>query len=104
MKSGNKHTRFFTHLGYQTNGGLEKFTDHPNKDHVFTLRGNVDNTVLDFITFSAGFNGALQHRTWPNMSNETFFGMLANNGPNELPIFIFGDLVGYMQKEKVMDG
>lgn len=101
---GNKHTRFFTHLGYQTNGGLEKFTDHPNKDHVFTLRANVDNTVLDFITFSAGFNGALQHRTWPNMSNETFFGMLANNRPNEFPIFIPGDLVGKTQKEQVLGG
>ena len=38
------------------------------------------------------------------MSNETFFGMLANNRPNEFPIFIPGDLVGKTQKEQVLGG
>ena len=51
---GNEKPRFFTHVGYQTNGGLEKFTKYPNRDNVYTIRGNVDNEILNFITFAAG--------------------------------------------------
>ena len=90
---GNEKTRFFTHVGYQTNGGLEKFTEYPNRDQVYTIRGNVDNVILDFITFKAGFNAALQNKSWPNMSTQTFFNMLSDTRPNEFPIFIPGENV-----------
>jgi TonB-linked SusC/RagA family outer membrane protein len=101
---GNKNTRFFTHIGYQTNGGLENYTEYPNRDHVYTLRGNVDNRILNFITFSAGFNAALQNKSWPNMSTQTFFNMLSDTRPNEFPIFIPGENVGLPDKEFVLGG
>jgi TonB-linked SusC/RagA family outer membrane protein len=91
---GSKNTRFFTHVGYQTNGGLEKYTKYPNRDNVYTIRGNVDNVILNFITFSAGFNAALQNKSWPNMSTQNFFNMLSDTPPNEFPIFIPGQDVG----------
>jgi TonB-linked SusC/RagA family outer membrane protein len=101
---GNKNTRFFTHAGYQTNGGLEKYTEYPNRDHVYTLRGNVDNLILNFITFSAGFNAALQNKSWPNLSTQTFFNMLSDTRPNEFPIFIPGANAGLPDKEFVLGG
>jgi TonB-linked SusC/RagA family outer membrane protein len=101
---GNRNTRFFTHIGYQTNGGLEKYTEYPNRDHVYTLRGNVDNLILNFITFSAGFNAALQNKSWPNMSTQTFFNMLSDTRPNEFPIFIPGENAGLPDKEFVLGG
>ncbi|MDR1668241.1 MAG: SusC/RagA family TonB-linked outer membrane protein [Bacteroidales bacterium] len=101
---GSQKTRFFTHLGYQTNGGLERFTEYPNRDRVFTLRGNVDNIVLDFITFSAGFNTAWQQKSWPNLSTQTFFNMLSDNRPNEFPIQIPAENVGQTNKDFVWGG
>ncbi|MDR0698921.1 MAG: SusC/RagA family TonB-linked outer membrane protein [Tannerella sp.] len=101
---GNKNTRFFTHLGYQTNGGLENYTEYPNRDRVYTLRGNVDNYILNFITFSAGFNAALQNKSWPNMSTQTFFNMLSDTRPNEFPVFIPGENVGDPEREFVLGG
>ena len=101
---GNEKTRFFTHVGYQTNGGLEKFTTYPNRDKVFTIRGNVDNEILNFITFSAGFNAALQNKSWPNLSTQSFFNMLSDTRPNEFPIFIPGENIGQPEKEFVLGG
>ncbi|MDR3061372.1 MAG: TonB-dependent receptor plug domain-containing protein, partial [Dysgonamonadaceae bacterium] len=101
---GNNKTRFFTHLGFQTNGGLERYTEYPNREKVFTLRGNVDNTILNFITFSAGFNAALQNKSWPNLSTQNFFNMLSDNRPNEFPIFIPGANIGQPNKEFVLGG
>ena len=101
---GNEKTRFFTHVGYQTNGGLEKFTKYPNRDNVYTIRGNVDNQILNFITFAAGFNTALQNKSWPNMSTQTFFNMLSDTRPNEFPIFIPGANVGKPAEESVFGG
>lgn len=101
---GNEKTKFFTHIGYQTNGGLEKYTEYPNRDRVYTIRGNVDNEILNFITFSAGFNAALQNKSWPNMSTQNFFNMLSDNRPNEFPIFIPGVNTGQPDKEFVLGG
>ncbi|MDR1153431.1 MAG: SusC/RagA family TonB-linked outer membrane protein [Bacteroidales bacterium] len=101
---GNEKTRFFTHVGYQTNGGLEKYTKYPNRDKVYTIRGNVDNVILNFITFAAGFNAALQNKSWPNMSTQNFFNMLSDTRPNEFPIFIPGVNVGNPDREFVLGG
>ncbi|WP_298647593.1 SusC/RagA family TonB-linked outer membrane protein [uncultured Proteiniphilum sp.] len=101
---GNEKTKFFTHVGYQTNGGLEKYTQYPNRDRVYTIRGNVDNTILNFITFSAGFNAALQNKSWPNLSTQNFFNMLSDTRPNEFPIFIPGENIGQPDKEYVLGG
>ena len=101
---GNEKTRFFTHVGYQTNGGLEKFTKYPNRDNVYTVRGNVDNVILNFITFAAGFNAALQNKSWPNLSTQTFFNMLSDTRPNEFPILIPGEDVGKPERDFVMGG
>lgn len=104
LSGGNENTRYFAHLGYQNNGGLEKFTSYPNRDEVFTIRANVDNTIFGFITFSAGFNAALQNKQWPNLSTQNFFNMLSDNLPNEFPIFIPGELAGQADKEFVLGG
>ncbi|GAB6119481.1 SusC/RagA family TonB-linked outer membrane protein [Dysgonomonas termitidis] len=101
---GNEKTSFFTHVGFQTNGGLEKYTKYPNNDQTFTLRGNVDNTIKDFITFKAGFNAALRNKQWPNMSTQTFFNLLSDTRPNEFPIFIPGDKAGKPDTEFVLGG
>lgn len=101
---GNEKTSFFTHVGFQTNGGLEKYTKYPNRDQAFTLRGNVDNTIQDFVTFKAGFNAALQNKHWPNTSTQNFFNLLSDTRPNEFPIFIPGDRVGKPDTEFVLGG
>lgn len=104
LSGGSENTRYFAHMGYQTNGGLEKYSEYPNRDEVFTLRANVDNTMFGFITFSAGFNAALQNKQWFNTSTQNFFNMLSDNRPNEFPILIPGERAGQKDKEFVLGG
>lgn len=103
LTGGNENTRYFVHLGFQTNGGLEKYTDYPNRDQVITVRGNVDNTIFGFITLKVGLNAAIQNKKWSNMSTTDFFGMLSDNRPNEFPIMIPGSMVG-SPEEYVLGG
>ncbi|MGM9789546.1 MAG: SusC/RagA family TonB-linked outer membrane protein [Candidatus Cryptobacteroides sp.] len=103
LTGGSKNTRYFLNLGYQTEGGLEKYTDYPNNDNVLTVRGNVDNTIFDFITIKVGVNAAIQKKHRPNMSTQTFFDMLSNTRPNEFPVTIPGYLVG-SSEEYVLGG
>lgn len=104
FSGGNQNTQYFVHFGFQTNGGLEKFTAYPNRDEAFTLRGNIDNTVLGFIKVKAGFSAALQSKKWPNMSTQTFFNMLSDNRPNEFPITIPGSRLVPEQSGDVFGG
>ena len=103
LTGGSKNTQYFLNLGFQTNGGLEKYTDYPNRDQVLTVRGNVDNTIMDFITLRVGINAAIQMKTWPNISTQNFMSALADTRPNEYPITIPGSLVG-SNEEYVLGG
>lgn len=103
LSGGTDNTQYFAHLGFQNNGGFEAYTDHPNNDQIFTVKGNVDNTILGFIDFQVGIHAALEMRTWPNMSTQDFFNMLSGIRPNEFPITIPGSLVG-SDKEYVYGG
>ncbi|WP_423126820.1 SusC/RagA family TonB-linked outer membrane protein [Gaoshiqia sp. Z1-71] len=94
LSGGNDHSRYFAHIGYQGNGGLEKHTQYPNADDIFTVRTSIDMDVLDFITMNAGFNGASQVKEWPNISTQNFFAPLAAHHPNDYPILIPGAMVG----------
>lgn len=94
LTGGTRNTRYFLDLGYQNNGGMEAYTSHPNQTNVYSVRGNVDNTIFDFITFRVGLNAAIEMRQWPRMSTQAFFGMLSGTRPNEFPITIPGSVVG----------
>lgn len=104
FRGGSERSRYFAHIGYQGNGGLEKFTDYPNADDILTVRTSVDMDVLDFITVSAGFNGASQIKEWPNISTQNFFAPLASHHPNDYPILIPGSMVGQPDVEYVAGG
>ena len=103
LSGGNRNTQYFLNLGFQTNGGLEKYTEYPNRDQVITVRGNIDNTIFDFITFKVGLNAAIQKKTWPNTSTQNFFNALSDTRPNEYPVMIPGHLVG-SDEEYVLGG
>ncbi|MCW0484254.1 SusC/RagA family TonB-linked outer membrane protein [Gaoshiqia sediminis] len=104
LQGGNEKSRYFAHIGYQGNGGLEKHTDYPNADDIFTVRTSIDMDVMDFIRVSAGFNGASQVKEWPNISTQNFFAPLAAHRPNEYPILIPGEMVGLPDQEYVIGG
>ncbi|MFV0592228.1 MAG: SusC/RagA family TonB-linked outer membrane protein [Draconibacterium sp.] len=104
LSGGNEKSRYFAHIGYQGNGGLEKYTDYPNSDDILTVRTSVDMDVIDFITVSAGFNGASQVKEWPNVSTQNFFDPLSNHHPNDYPILIPGEMVGNTDQEYVIGG
>lgn len=104
LSGGNDKSRYFAHIGYQGNGGLEKYTSYPNADDILTVRSSVDMDVADFITVSAGFNGASQVKEWPNISTQSFFDPLAAHHPNDYPIMIPGSLVGLPNVESVIGG
>lgn len=103
MSGGTDKTRYFVHMSYQTNGGLEKFTEYPNNDEVISVRGNIDNTIYDFITLKAGLSASIQNKHWPNISTQNFFNALSNTRPNEFPIQIPGSMAG-SSKEYVLGG
>ncbi|UCS94033.1 SusC/RagA family TonB-linked outer membrane protein [Echinicola marina] len=104
MTGGNKDARYFAHLGYQSNGGLEKYTEYPHSEDIVTLRTNVDLNLKDFITLNAGFNGALQMRKTPNVSAADIIQSLSTLRPNEFPIRIPAELAGVVNREFVLGG
>ncbi len=104
LSGGNDHSRYFAHVGYQGNGGLERYTNYPNADDIFTVRTSIDMDVLDFVTVSAGFNGASQVKEWPNISTQNFFAPLAAHHPNDYPILIPGEMVGLSDQKYVIGG
>jgi len=104
LSGGSDNSRYFAHIGYQGNGGLEKFTNYPNADDILTVRTSVDLNVLDFITVSAGFNGASQVKEWPNVSTQDFFAPLAAHHPNDYPVRIPGETVGLPNEKYVIGG
>lgn len=104
MSGGNKDARYFAHLGYQSTGGLEKYTEHPHAENTVTLRTNVDLNLKDFITLNAGFNGALQIRETPNVSSGSIIGTLSGYRPNEFPLMIPASLAGVSDREFVLGG
>ncbi|MFV0378649.1 MAG: SusC/RagA family TonB-linked outer membrane protein [Mangrovibacterium sp.] len=104
LSGGNDKSRYFAHIGYQANGGLEKYTKYPNSDDILTVRTSIDMEVVDFITMNAGFNGVYQVKEWPNISTQTFFQPLAEHHPNDYPILIPGEMVGQADKEYVIGG
>ena len=101
---GNDKTRYFAHLGYQNNGGLEKFTEHPNNDRLFNIRANVDNQVLNYVTIEAGFNAVYQNKSWFAVNQQAFWDSLTTIRPNEYPIKIPGSMVGIPSMEYVLGG
>ncbi len=104
FSGGRDNTAYFVHFGFQSNGGLEKFTNYPNTDEVFTLRGSIDNTVLDFITLKAGFNSALESKSWLMIDPANFFNILSDNRPNEFPMQIPASMVGRADVDYVLGG
>ncbi len=104
LSGGNEKSRYFAHVGYQGNGGLERYTNYPNADDIFTVRTSIDIDVLDFIKVSAGFNGASQVKEWPNISTQNFFAPLAAHHPNDYPVLIPGEMVGLPDQEYVIGG
>lgn len=103
MTGGSRNTRYFMNLGFQDEKGLEKFTSYPQGDRSFTVRGNIDNTIFDFITMKVGINAALQTRSWNNTSGDSFMDILSNIRPNEFPVQIPGSMVG-RDEEYVLGG
>ncbi len=103
MTGGSRNTRYFMNLGFQNERGLEKFTSYPQSDRTFTARGNIDNTIFDFITIKVGVNAALQTRKWYRSTAESFIGLLSDIRPNEYPILIPGEMVG-SEEEFVLGG
>jgi TonB-linked SusC/RagA family outer membrane protein len=104
MTGGNETIRYFGHLGYQNEGGLEKYTSYPNSSNVLTMRTSVDGELNSFLTFSAGFNGALQTVETPNITSGSFMTALSTLRPNEFPLLIPGSMVGNKNKEYVFGG
>lgn len=103
MTGGSSNTKYFMNLGFQNERGLEKFTSNPQSDRTFTARGNIDNTIFNFITLKVGVNAALQTRKWYNSTADSFIGLLTNIRPNEFPVFIPGEMVG-SEEEFVLGG
>lgn len=104
FSGGKENTKYFLHFGFQSNGGLEKKTLYANEDQVFTLRGNIDNKITDFITIKAGFNSALENKTWLKVDPLDFFNMLSNNRPNEFPISFPASMVNRTDVDYVLGG
>lgn len=91
---GNRNTKYFIHLGFQDNNGIDKNTEYPNSNQQMSLRGNIDNTILGFITMNLGLNAAIQTKKWPGSTIGSVMGALSSIRPLEFPVTIPGSLVG----------
>jgi TonB-linked SusC/RagA family outer membrane protein len=101
---GSDNTAYFVHFGFQSNGGYEKFTNYPNTNEAFIIRGNIDNKVLDIVTVKAGFNAAVESKKWLSVNPDVLFDMLSDNRPNEFPIEIPASAVGRDDVAYVLGG
>lgn len=104
FSGGRDNSSYFVHFGYQTNGGLEKITDYPNRNNLFTLRGNIDNKILGFINLRTSLSAALERKNWLRINPDDLFNIFSNNRPNEFPIQIPASLVGRTDVDYVLGG
>jgi TonB-linked SusC/RagA family outer membrane protein len=91
---GNEMVRYFTHIGYESEGGLEKNVNYDNNRNAFFMRAAADMEVNDFISFDASFNATLEQRKASRMNSSSFFSTISGYHPNDFPLTVPKDLVG----------
>lgn len=91
---GSEKVRYFSHIGYEHEGGLEKQAKYPNKSNAFNLRAAVDMEVNEFISFSASLNSSLQQLNSSSVNSGTFFNRITSYYPNDFPLTIPRSLAG----------
>lgn len=104
VTGGSKNTAYFAHLGYQNQGGLEKYTSYPTSNNVLSFRANVDNTLFDFLTIRAGFNASVEKYSRYNVDVATLFEEFSTRRPNEYPLYIPGSRLGLEETDFVLGG
>lgn len=91
---GTERVRYFTHLGYKYDGGLEKNAKYDNNKSAFFIRAAADMEVNNFISFNASFNASLEQMKSSAVSASRFFSTISSYHPNVFPLTIPKDVVG----------
>ncbi|WP_044212070.1 SusC/RagA family TonB-linked outer membrane protein [Flammeovirga sp. OC4] len=87
FQGGTKKAKFFAHLGYTGDGGLES-TGFETTYERFNMRANVDIELSSWATLKTDVAGRAEFRNKPAMSTANFFTDLASTRALEYPIFI----------------
>ncbi|NME71215.1 SusC/RagA family TonB-linked outer membrane protein [Flammeovirga aprica] len=87
FQGGTKKAKFFAHLGYTGDGGLEA-TGYQTTYERFNIRANVDIALSEWATLKTDVAGRAEFRNKPTMSTADFYTDLASTRALEYPIFI----------------
>ncbi|MBB3696882.1 SusC/RagA family TonB-linked outer membrane protein [Flammeovirga yaeyamensis] len=87
FQGGTQKTKFFAHLGYTGDGGLEALGYQTTYER-FNMRANVDIELSKWATLKTDVAGRAEFRNKPAISTADFYTDLSATRANEYPIFI----------------
>ena len=96
FRGGGKIAKYYVNLGYMSNDGIYKHTEHPtdystnaNQDR-FTFRSNIDVNITKALTLQLDMSGRIENLNNPANSATNIFRNLYMYHPNASPVYAYG--------------
>ena len=100
MAGGSNNVKYALVAGYVGSGGFEDASYNTSLNRL-TLRGNLDFSITDFLSVSAGISGRLEMRKWAQMTCADLYTAASTYRPNEYPLILSPEATGLTPSEDV---
>ena len=100
MDGGSNNVRYALVAGYVGSGGYENASYGTSLNRL-TLRGNLDFSITDFLSVTAGISGRMEMRKWAQMTCASLFTAASTYRPNEYPFILSPESTGLTQSDDV---
>lgn len=100
MSGGSNNVKYALVAGYVGSGGFEDASYNTSLNRL-TLRGNLDFSITDFLSVSAGISGRMEMRKWAQMTCADLYTAASTYRPNEYPLILSPEATGLTPSEDV---
>ncbi len=100
MAGGSNNVKYALVAGYVGSGGFEDASYNTSLNRL-TLRGNLDFSITDFLSVSAGISGRMEMRKWAQMTCADLYTAASTYRPNEYPLILSPEATGLTPSEDV---
>lgn len=100
MAGGSNNVKYALVAGYVGSGGFEDASYNTSLNRL-TLRGNLDFSITDFLSVSAGISGRMEMRKWAQMTCVDLYTAASTYRPNEYPLILSPEATGLTPSEDV---
>lgn len=100
MDGGSNNVRYALVAGYVGSGGYEDASYNTSLNRL-TLRGNLDFSITDFLSVTAGISGRMEMRKWAQMTCAQLFTAASTYRPNEYPLILSPESTGLTPSDDI---